>query len=212
MTAAVTEDRAGLRRRIRALRQGLPQAARAAAARAVASRLAGLRLMRPGQRVAVYLPIHGELDTAPVIDLARSLGCELYAPVITNFERRHMRFAVLSPGLDAAPNRWGIQEPRGGRRVHGVRLDLVLVPCVAFDDLGQRLGLGAGFYDRHFAYLNWRVSWRRPRLLGLAFECQRVAQLVPQPWDVSLWGVVTERGLYGRAARRLAEAGTGARR
>ena len=97
-----------------------------------------------------------------------------------------------------------IREPRGGHRIHGARLDLALVPCVAFDGSGQRLGLGAGFYDRHFGYLNWRVSWRRPRLLGLAFECQRVAHLAPQPWDVALWGVVTESGVYGRAAPHAA--------
>lgn len=212
MTAAAAEDRAGLRRRIRTLRQDLPQEERAAAARAVASRLAGLRMMRPHQRVAVYLPIRDELDTAPVIDLARSLGCELYAPVITSFERRQMRFAALPTDLDTTPNRWGIREPRGGRRIHGVRLDLVLVPCLAFDELGHRVGLGAGFYDRHFAYLNWRISWRRPRLLGLAFDCQRVAELTPESWDVPLWGVVTEHGIYGRAARWRVDAGTGTQR
>lgn len=201
-TAAAADDRAGLRRRLRAVRQELPPEQRAAAARAVARRLAGLGVLRAGARVAVYLPIHGELDTAPVVELARSLGCEVFAPVITSFERRRMRFAALPPVPGLVANRWGIREPRGGRRIHGVRLDLVLVPCVAFDGDGQRLGLGAGFYDRHFAYLNWRVSWRRPALLGLAFECQRVARLVPQPWDVPLWGVVTESAVHGRAARR----------
>lgn len=210
-TATAAEDRTGLRRRLRGLRQELPPDQRIAAAHAVASRLADLLVLRPGRRVAVYLPIHGELDTAPVIDLARSLGCEIFVPVITSFEQRRMRFAALPPGLDAPRNRWGIREPHGGHRIHGARLDLALVPCVAFDDFGQRLGLGAGFYDRHFAYLNWRVSWRRPRLLGLAFECQRVARLAPQPWDVVLGGIVTESGVYGRAAPRPPGAGQEAR-
>lgn len=205
MTAAAGPgDLAGLRRRLRAVRQDLPPEQAALAARAVAGRLDGLDVLRPGRRVAVYLPIQGELDTAPVVDLARSRGCQLFAPVITDFERRRMRFAALDPDGPVATNRWGIREPRDGRRRHGIRLDLVLVPCVAFDGRGQRLGLGAGFYDRHFAYLNWPITWRRPRLLGLAFECQRVSRLEPRPWDVALWGIVTEAGVYGPAAGNAA--------
>lgn len=203
-TAAALDDLADLRRRLRALRQELPPQQAALAARAAAGRLDRLGVLQPGRRVAVYLPIHGELDTAPAIDLARSRGCKIFTPVITSFERRRMRFAALPPEASVAPNRWGIREPRGGGRRHGVRLDLVLVPCVAFDGCGQRLGLGAGFYDRHFAYLNWPIAWRRPRLLGLAFECQRVPRLEPRPWDVALWGVVTESGVYGPAAGVIA--------
>lgn len=201
-----TADRAALRQRLRALRRDLPQEVRAAAARAVADRLAGLGVLQPGRRVGVYLPVHGELDTAPVIDLARARGCRVFAPVITHYERHRMRFAALRPGHEAPPNRWGIPEPRSRPRLHGACLDLVLVPCVAFDDAGQRLGLGAGFYDRHFAYLNWPLAWRRPQLLGLAFDRQRVASLAAQPWDVALWGVVTEDGVYGRAAGRAGTA------
>ena len=199
MPAAV-EDRAGLRRQLRAQRQALPQHERAAAAAAVARRIADLGVLKPGERMAAYLPIHGELDTSPVIELARSLGCEVFVPVITSYERHRMRFAALPAGCEAPGNRFGIGEPRGTRHVHGARLDLALVPCVGFDDAGRRLGLGAGYYDRHFAYLNWPITWRRPRLLGLAFECQRVARLAPQPWDVALWGVVTESRVYGAAA------------
>lgn len=208
MTAA---DRAGLRQRLRALRQDLPPALRDTAARAAADRLAGLGVLRPGRRVGVYLPVHGELDTAPVIELARARGCRVFAPVITSYERHRMRFAALRPGREAPPNRWGIPEPRSRPRLHGVCLDLVLVPCVAFDEAGRRLGLGAGFYDRHFAYLNWPLAWRRPRLLGLAFDCQRVASVDARPWDVSLWGVVTEQAVYGRAAGRAGPAARGRR-
>ena len=118
----------------------------------------------------------------------------------TSLAQAEAFFAALPAGCEAPGNRFGIGEPRGTRHVHGARLDLALVPCVGFDDAGRRLGLGAGYYDRHFAYLNWPITWRRPRLLGLAFECQRVARLAPQPWDVALWGVVTESRVYGAAA------------
>jgi 5-formyltetrahydrofolate cyclo-ligase len=58
--------------------------------------------------------------------------------------------------------------------------------------------MGAGFYDRHFAYLRHRKYWRRPLLIGLAFEVQRLDRLPAQPHDVPLWRIVTERGVYGR--------------
>ena len=66
-------------------------------------------------------------------------------------------------------------------------LDLVLVPLVGFDARGHRLGMGAGLYDRHFAFLRHRRAWRRPRLLGLAFEAQKVARLAEAAHDVPLW-------------------------
>ena len=63
--------------------------------------------------------------------------------------------------------------------------------------------MGAGFYDRHFSFLRQRRAWRRPLLLGVAFDVQRLPRIAVAGHDVPLWGVVTERGVYGRAAERL---------
>jgi len=187
---------------MRVARRRLDAATRHAAAGRVAERLAGLGLPRPHSRVAVYVPMDGELDPSPVTALARRLVCEVYVPVITRFSARHMRFAPLTPGRNLRPNRWGIHEPEG-TGIDGRWLDLVLVPCVAFDDAGARLGMGAGFYDRHFSFLSRRESWLRPRLLGLAYGFQRVARLPQEPWDVPLWGVVSDAGVYGHARTLL---------
>jgi 5-formyltetrahydrofolate cyclo-ligase len=81
-------------------------------------------------------------------------------------------------------------------------LHLVLVPLVGFDPRGHRLGMGAGFYDRHFAFLRHRRAWRRPLLIGVAFEAQKVSRLAESGHDVQLDGVVTESGVYGRLAGR----------
>jgi 5-formyltetrahydrofolate cyclo-ligase len=62
---------------------------------------------------------------------------------------------------------------------------------VAFDDHGVRLGVGRGYYDRTFKFLRHRSLWRRPKLLGVAYELQHVGLLTPSSWDVPLWGVVT---------------------
>jgi 5-formyltetrahydrofolate cyclo-ligase len=83
-------------------------------------------------------------------------------------------------------------EPKLGARVDARELDLVLTPLVAFDERGVRLGVGRGYYDRTFKFLRHRSHWRRPKLLGVAYELQLVGPLTPSSWDVPLWGVVTE--------------------
>jgi len=203
MSVAYDKDRAGLRRRMRESRRALPESQRHAASRAVAETLARLGLPRPGTRVGAYIPMDCELDPAPAVRLALARRCEVFAPTITSFSRRSMRFAPLRADRPSRRNRWGIREPDATWSVNGRWLDLVLVPCVAFDESGARLGMGAGFYDRHFSFLPHRSSWRRPRLLGIAYESQRVAELQQKSWDVPLWGVITERGVYAHAAGML---------
>ena len=134
----------------------------------------------------------GEIDPTPVLHRALALGCGIHLPVITNLRSRRMRFVPLTDaGEPAAPS--AAIAPRW--------LDLVLVPLVGFDDRGNRLGMGAAFYDRHFAFLRHRRAWRRPLLIGLAFELQRVDRLPVAPHDVPLWGIVTERGFYRGGGR-----------
>jgi len=98
------------------------------------------------------------------------------------------------------PNRFGIPEPplkhRHIRMPWG--LELILLPLVAFDSDCNRLGMGGGFYDRTLAYLRHRCCWRRPRLIGVAHECQRVEGLPVNEWDVALDAVITERRVYRR--------------
>jgi 5-formyltetrahydrofolate cyclo-ligase len=74
-------------------------------------------------------------------------------------------------------------------------MQLMLVPLVAFDDRGARLGMGGGFYDRVFAWRRWRTTWTGPRLVGIAHSSQRVGRIAAQPHDVCLDAVITEQGL-----------------
>ena len=190
----MADDGRALRRRLRAARRAVPAAERPGAAAAIDRALASLGLPRPGSRISAFHPFDGEIDPSVALARARALGCSVYYPVITSLRARRMRFVASTE--DAAAEtispRW---------------LDLVLVPLVGFDARGTRLGMGAGFYDRHFAFLRHRRTWHRPRLLGLAFDVQRVERLADAAHDVPLWGIVTERGIYGRAASHSIKAG-----
>ncbi len=181
------DDRAALRRQLRAARRAVPAAERPAAAAEIDRALARLGLPKPGTRIAAFEPYDGEIDPSVILARARALGCRVYLPEITHMRRRRLRFVPESR--------------RGPHRALNPRwLDLVLVPLVGFDSRGYRLGVGGGFYDRHFAFLRHRRSWDRPILLGIAFEVQRVDRFAEEPHDVPLWGVVTEQAIYGRAA------------
>lgn len=74
-------------------------------------------------------------------------------------------------------------------------LDFLVVPLVGFDDQGRRLGMGGGYYDATLAFLRRRRIWHKPYLIGLAFECQRVAEIPSEPWDIRLNAILTEKGL-----------------
>ena len=187
----MTDERRAIRQRLRAMRRAVPAAERARAAAAIDRALARLGLPRAHSRISAFNPFDGEIDPSRVLRRARALGCEVYYPVITNLRTRRMRFV--------APDEHGRRDAINPRW-----LDLVLVPLVGFDARGNRLGMGAGFYDRHFAFLRQRTTWRRPLLLGLAFDVQRVDRLAGAAHDVPLWGIVTELGIYGEAAAQAA--------
>jgi 5-formyltetrahydrofolate cyclo-ligase len=87
---------------------------------------------------------------------------------------------------------FGIAEPMGGRAVPARALDLVFMPLVGFDRAGHRIGMGRGFYDRHFAHRARPRQWRRPLLVGIAYDVQCVAALAAATHDVPLDAIVTE--------------------
>jgi 5-formyltetrahydrofolate cyclo-ligase len=180
-------DLAHLRSSMRQRRRSLSLAVRSKAAYAVAARMKSMPLLRKGRRIAVYKAIDGEIDLAPLIRYAQRVGCALYAPHIVDMRARRMEFVRLSWPVGMASTSVTRIDPR--------LLDVVFVPLVAFDVRGWRLGFGAGFYDRKFAFA--RRSFRhRPLLIGIGYEFQRTAPQKPQPWDVPLHAVVTERHIY----------------
>jgi len=196
MAQPTAEVRAA-RRRLRALRLGIEPRQRTAAEAAIRATLDRLRIFRRGGRVALYLPLPGEVDLRSCLPDAWRRGVETYVPRIVSRRRRLMTFVALAPGSTARLNSYGIEEPAAAARcIAPVGLDVVLLPVVGYDRRGNRLGMGAGFYDRALRRrLDAGRPWRRPRLVGVAFACQELPGIAASPWDVPLDLIVTEQGL-----------------
>ena len=191
-------DRQQLRKQLRQQRRALSPQQRAQLARRLAINLSSQALFHNARRIAVYLPNDGEMDLQPLIQRARTRGKQCYLPVISRMSHNRLWFAPYQSGQKLSPNIYGIPEPANGKWQgrSPIGLDLILMPLVGFDAKGNRLGMGGGYYDRTLAYLKHRCHWRRPLLLGVAYEFQKVDSLTAQSWDIPLHGVITESNIY----------------
>jgi 5-formyltetrahydrofolate cyclo-ligase len=150
------------------------------------------------KRIAAYFAFDGEIDCRYIIDKAWEAGREIYLPVIQN---RSLAFAQYRANTPLATNQFGIPEPvcTAKHLLKPSELDIVLAPLVAFDDNGNRVGMGAGFYDRSFRFLRYRLRWTHPQLIGLAHDFQKAAKIKASSWDIPLHGAITDARAYSFA-------------
>ena len=185
-----------LRQSIRQQRRSLTRAEADVCAEQLAHRTARHTLVLQSQRIATYLAADGEIDPYPLMQSLWDSGKTLYLPVLAPFSNGKLWFAEFNPRDILVFNRFGIPEPVRRRLIKPCALDLVLTPLVAFDSNGHRIGMGGGYYDRSFAFLRRRQYWRKPRLLGLAYELQKQTSIEPNDWDIPLDAVATEARIY----------------
>jgi len=192
--AALASERKSMRRALRAKRRAVTKAERDASARLIAHHADCWLRLRPSWRIALYAALPEELDSTPLIDLARARGCRLYLPRIDRHSLgRKMQFVAMD-GRHRS-NRLGIAEPEGSQIIGARWLDVVFLPLVGFDLRGVRLGTGGGYYDRAFAFRRWRKVWHTPLLVGLAYSFQQLEVIIPAAHDVLLDAVITEKGV-----------------
>lgn len=139
-----------------------------------------------GTVVASYIPVGSEADPTALAATARAAGCTLALPYVESREAE-MRFLAWTESDPLAPGPFGLRQPAPS----AVELtpDIILTPLVAFDDSLNRLGQGAGHYDRAFA--RCPDAWR----VGVAWAMQQLLALDIEEWDVPLHAVVTEKGM-----------------
>lgn len=188
-------SRASIRRRCRAARNALTASEQRQHAAIVARRFVVSRLMLSFRRFAVYAASDGELDPSPIAERVLAANKTIALPVIE--PRRRLSFYRYRPETRLVHNRYNIPEPdtRSATYVPTAILDVVLLPLVAFDAAGMRLGMGGGYYDATFA------QRLRPMLIGLAHECQYHDELPHRSWDVPLDAVITEHAARGFTLR-----------
>ncbi len=191
-------DAVKLRRKLRADRLALSPQEQRLHALSAARHFAGSSLLLRFSRIALYIANNGELDPAPIANRIRACRKNIFLPVLQSPPRQALWFCEHRKGETLRPNRFGIPEPeiKKHRLLPAWELNLILMPLVAFDLNGNRLGMGGGFYDRTLAYLHRRSYWQRPSLIGLAHASQAVAEIKPNPWDIPLDGIITESGLF----------------
>lgn len=181
-----------LRRERRDARAELSKATRRSASERIARHVIYSSYLQRSRRIACYLPMADEVDTWPFIARAWRMKKKIYAPITRR--NRLLTFREIRPESDLTTTDFGLLQPVSGDELSARELDLVLVPMVAFDDDCQRIGMGGGYYDRTFSFLRARRSLFRPKLIGLAFACQRVDKIPLNPWDIRLYRVITELG------------------
>jgi len=189
------DDRQALRAQLRARRRAVAARERIAAAEAVGRSLGELADFLTDTRVGGYWAVDGELSLHAILPGLRERGQRYHLPVV--HADRRLRFAEWTAGTAVVPNRYGIPEPQAGEAdlLAPHKLDLVLVPLLGFDRAGNRLGYGGGWYDRSFAWLRERDEPGDTLLVGVAHSAQELERIEPQPWDVRLDYVATEREL-----------------
>ncbi|MFC3129704.1 5-formyltetrahydrofolate cyclo-ligase [Coralloluteibacterium stylophorae] len=195
-----SDDRAGLRRRLRAERSALAAPARMQAAEAVAAQLRAHPAFATSGYIAGYWAIGGELPLHAVLATLPE-GCVYCLPKL--HPDGHLVFAPWRFGDALVSNRFGIPEPDvdPSSCLDAELLMAALVPVVGFDRSGTRLGTGGGWYDRSFAFRHERPA--PPWLIGVAYGFQEVDGLVAETWDVPLDAVATPEALIVTGATTL---------
>ncbi len=173
-------DKQGLRDRMRAERL-----AYSAVAPPILPPRAFLDRLRPTGVIASYVAIPGEADPALLANAAHQRGWQIALPHITD-RASPMRFLAWQPGEPLVAGPFGLHQP--AITAPELKPDIVLTPLLAFDSALNRLGQGAGYYDRAFHGLEPVLR------IGVAWSIQRVPALPVDPWDVPLHGIIDEYG------------------
>ncbi|MCH9690881.1 MAG: 5-formyltetrahydrofolate cyclo-ligase [Gammaproteobacteria bacterium] len=192
MITEPVENKVQLRRRMRRARRSLSVYKQRLAAIELARLLGRCPELRRAQRIGIYWPVNGEID--PRLLLYYFPSKQFYLPVLPQPPQLQLSFCRWRGRVPSYRNPFGIPEPLLDR-YRPQLLDLVLLPLVAFDRSGARLGMGAGFYDRTFAYKQL-LPGVGPQLIGVAHQLQLTEQLPVDSWDIPLNAVATDCRLY----------------
>ena len=149
--------------------------------------------MQNAHSIALYLAHHGEADPTLIMDL---LGQQKAWSLPVVLDNKQLAFYPYQPGDQLKANQFEILEPTHNQNaIDPKNIDVIILPLVGFDEAGNRLGRGIGYYDRALSFMQG-MQGKSPYLIGTAYEFQKVLALQTDAWDIPLNCVVTEKQTY----------------
>jgi len=187
-----------LRKQLRQARRALSEDARSTAAKQLQNHISQLPPWSTAQTISSYLSFDGEISTQPLHLLAWRQAKSVVLPILDHNDPGQLVFHKYNADSPMRSNSFGITEPvlDEQKKVTLDNIDIMLIPLVGFDKHANRMGMGGGFYDRTLAKIYSNTS--RPLLIGVAHNCQEVAQLTPAKWDIPMDYIVTDRKVISR--------------
>jgi len=179
-----------LRTRALRARREMNAVDRVNASNIICARVTSSRAFLSAKLIACYLPMFDEVDTRSIIERGWRANKRIFVPITHNNGK--MFFREIRPDTTLYRNRMAIWEPGSGQFISPRQLQLVVTPTVAYDENNYRIGMGGGYYDRCFSFLSHRRHWLKPKLVGVAFNCQKVEKISPNTWDVRLYQTCSE--------------------
>ena len=179
-----------LRHTLREKRRAISATDRESFAEALLVQIQKIAEFQSGQKIAIYLPNDGEIDTKYLEVFLKKQAYDVYLPIL---DGKSLKFAEV--GKNFKKNQFGIDEPVSTQILKAEQLDIIFMPLVGFDQNKNRIGMGGGFYDRTLAFKQQQSS-NAPKLYGLAFDCQKTEKLDVKDWDVPLDAIITPSSIY----------------
>ena len=205
-TPPLTSPAATTRSQLRHKRKQLSPSQQHSASLRLSLQLSQLKLVRSAKHIGIYHANAGEISLSKLIKSKPTT--RFYSPQIKDENLSFHYQKQFSRGLKK--HKWGVLEPCNNRTRLTEQLDVVLMPLVAFTKIGDRMGMGGGFYDRKFSYRNQariKNHYKKPVLIGIAHDLQHVNALTTQAWDVSCDFIVTDKHcFYSKYLRAISNA------
>jgi len=191
------QQKKAIRHQVRKLRNEISGAEAKQAGLDLAERLKSNPDYIKAKRVACFISFDGEIDTQPVIDLILEDKDICYLPKIKPTKPNRLWFMPYDKETQLVKSKLLIPEVDlpVNQAIAVSKLDMILMPLVAFDEQGNRLGMGGGYYDATLAHFSQKPS-SKPQCIGIAYQQQMVEQIPTEEWDFALDGVLTQNESY----------------
>jgi 5-formyltetrahydrofolate cyclo-ligase len=181
------------------MRRGLTAWQQHMHAQIVIRKLLRLPILKRAHHIALYKATDGELNPGGLRSSKLKDRVHWYLPIVRPVSRDLRFLPWPQRSRHWTKNGYGIKEPRKITRIrYAQHMDVILVPLVGFDQAGNRLGMGSGYYDRTLNFVRFRPRWKTPILIGLGHDIQHLETIVARSWDVPMTMVVTEKQIYRR--------------